>query len=289
MSNEQETQHTPQGDINQPLTPQEIDSARALLPAYAIDAVDIDERAFVQRALAADDSGLSAELADYDLLAEALLLSVEQVAPPPDLRQKLMNAAVPGSSLAAAPSTRSGSRLKTLFITPDTGALRYAPLAAILALVLLVGSNLFWLARVNMLNDTNTTLTTRVDSLDTMIRALWLDDTSQVQLASTSSSSGVDPSASVFWAQVGTQELWIACLYTNDLPPLETGRVYQLWLVHSGTPLSFGTFTVDSNGQAVLIFNSSQPIGQYDSIGVTVEPEGGSDSPTTTPVMRTDL
>ncbi len=289
MSNEQETQHTPHGDINQPPTPQEIDSARALLPAYAIDAVDLDERAFVQRILAADDD-LSAELADYDLLAEALLFSVEQVAPPPGLRQKLMTAAVPGSSrISAAPSRGAGSRLKAVFIAPDTGALRYAPLAAILALVLLVGSNLFWLARVNMLNDTNNTLSTRVDSLDTMIRALWLEDTSQVELAATGSGGSVNPTASVFWAQVGTQDLWIACLYTNDLPSLETGRVYQLWLVQGETPLSFGTFTVDNSGRAVLIFNSTRPIGQYDAIGVTVEPEGGSDSPTTTPVMRTDL
>jgi anti-sigma-K factor RskA len=72
-----------------------------------------------------------------------------------------------------------------------------------------------------------------------------------------------------------------------DEPPAD--RTYQLWLMRgdcaSGTDctvVSAGTFQ-PRDGVAVL--HTSSPLQGFDEAAVTVEPEGGSDEPTTTPVI----
>jgi len=59
-------------------------------------------------------------------------------------------------------------------------------------------------------------------------------------------------------------------------------RTYQLWLMDEGEPVSAGTFDVD-DGVAVL--RTSHSLRDFDGAAVSVEPDGGSDAPTTTPIM----
>ncbi|MGH2693715.1 MAG: anti-sigma factor domain-containing protein [Actinomycetota bacterium] len=59
-------------------------------------------------------------------------------------------------------------------------------------------------------------------------------------------------------------------------------RTYQLWLMDEGVPVSAGTFDVD-DGVAVL--STSHSLRDFDGAAVTIEPEGGSDEPTTAPFM----
>ena len=59
-------------------------------------------------------------------------------------------------------------------------------------------------------------------------------------------------------------------------------RVYQLWFLRDGTPISGGTFGV-SYGVAVL--RTSRSPNAFDAVAVTVEPAGGSRRPTTSPLL----
>lgn len=69
--------------------------------------------------------------------------------------------------------------------------------------------------------------------------------------------------------------------YVAALPPLPSGRTYQLWLVPTkGNPISAGIFEVDAqgNGQVVL---PPLPAGvAAAAFAVTVEPAGGVPQPT---------
>jgi len=67
------------------------------------------------------------------------------------------------------------------------------------------------------------------------------------------------------------------------LPEPPAGRTYQLWALQNEGPLSLGTFGVE-DGEAVV--RIEDPVEGVDGMAVTVEPEGGSEQPSTDPVMR---
>lgn len=81
-----------------------------------------------------------------------------------------------------------------------------------------------------------------------------------------------------------------ATFFASGLGEAPDRRTYQLWLmecedpedVATCVPTSVGTFDV-AGGIAVLETGSS--LEGYDRAAVTVEPEGGSEAPTTTPVI----
>jgi len=72
------------------------------------------------------------------------------------------------------------------------------------------------------------------------------------------------------------------------LATLEPGKTYQVWLIE-GAPVSAGLLTVDANGQGVLILTAETAISSFKSIGISIEPEGGSEQPTGDIVVLSDL
>jgi hypothetical protein len=80
-----------------------------------------------------------------------------------------------------------------------------------------------------------------------------------------------------------------AVLVIAGLDQLEPGKTYQVWLIDGGRPQSAGLLRVDPNGQAVLIVTSEFTIGEFNALGISVEPEGGSQQPTGEIVVLSDL
>ncbi|MFF5206030.1 anti-sigma factor domain-containing protein [Streptosporangium sp. NPDC000396] len=69
----------------------------------------------------------------------------------------------------------------------------------------------------------------------------------------------------------------------RGLPALPGSRVYQLWLMGSGGVRPAGLLERTSGGVTAPVL--ATPLEGDDRVGLTVEPEGGSEQPTTTPVM----
>ena len=68
----------------------------------------------------------------------------------------------------------------------------------------------------------------------------------------------------------------------NDASPLPEGRVLQMWYVGKSGAVSAGVMpSADGTGHAVL--EGSYTPG--DTVAITVEPEGGSEQPTTEPIV----
>jgi anti-sigma-K factor RskA len=80
-----------------------------------------------------------------------------------------------------------------------------------------------------------------------------------------------------------------AVLVISGLPKLEPGKTYQVWLIDGGAPISAGLLSVDENGQGVFIVNSDESIGSFNSLGISIEPDGGSQEPTGEIVVLSDL
>ena len=86
---------------------------RELLPLYALGALDADEAAAVERAVAADPA-LAAELASYRDAADRLVDLVPAVAPPPDVKARLL------ASVGAGPFERFAARIASIYdVTVD--------------------------------------------------------------------------------------------------------------------------------------------------------------------------
>jgi anti-sigma-K factor RskA len=75
---------------------------------------------------------------------------------------------------------------------------------------------------------------------------------------------------------------------TSGLPTLSAGKVYELWLLGPGNVAKpSGLLAAATNGRTVPIVASGYVKGY--SLGVTVEPAGGTLKPTTTPIADMPL
>jgi anti-sigma-K factor RskA len=80
-----------------------------------------------------------------------------------------------------------------------------------------------------------------------------------------------------------------AILVITGLSQLESGKTYQVWLIDAGGPKSAGLLSVDVNGQGILVVTSEVPIGAFDALGISIEPDGGSSQPTGDIVLLSEL
>ena len=76
-------------------------------------------------------------------------------------------------------------------------------------------------------------------------------------------------------------------LSVDSLPPLPSGRVYQVWLIEPGQPgRSAGAFFVNRRGDAVVPVNLGGPVERLQAIAITQEPAPGTTAPTGTRVLE---
>jgi anti-sigma-K factor RskA len=75
-------------------------------------------------------------------------------------------------------------------------------------------------------------------------------------------------------------------LIASHLPPAPAGKIYEMWVIpKSGAPLPSGLFQSDAQGDAVYLREGAVDIAGTGAIAVTVEPESGSNAPTSTPIV----
>lgn len=82
---------------------------------------------------------------------------------------------------------------------------------------------------------------------------------------------------------VWSGELGQSALLADGLAPLPEGQTYQLWYIGAEGPVSAGTFEASSKGTTWHVLEGEMSAG--DTVGVTVEPSGGSAAPTTDPIV----
>jgi anti-sigma-K factor RskA len=215
-----------------------------LLPAYALHCLDAEEASRVAEHLASC-AECRAELLAYQTVAGRLALGAPDTAPPAHLKNRLLaQVQAPQAAPARAP-----------FRTRRQRAAMAWGLAALVLLVALVASNLWWLLR--------------------------------------SGGPGVGPAGMQAVAMTGTERapqatgtLLITAdgeygtLIVDGMPALDPGLGYQLWLIRDGQRASGGVFAVNDEGYGVLEVSSPDPLASYSAFGVTIEPEGGSPGPT---------
>ncbi|SEN39589.1 anti-sigma factor [Cryobacterium sp. TMT1-3] len=97
------------------------------------------------------------------------------------------------------------------------------------------------------------------------------------QRAATTTADGQE--ATLVWSN----KLGISALLVDNLPVLPSDQDYQLWYINGEGAVSAGTFDSSGDGTAWRVLDGTMHAG--DQVGVTVEPNGGSDQPTTNPIV----
>jgi anti-sigma-K factor RskA len=264
--------------------PVDCEEALALVPAYSVGAADDDEMRLVQAALTQCPE-VAAELESYQEMLGGMLHSAPYTAPPPALREKLLRAAINPLAQPIAASAKAlpaESRTPAVQAAPRRLALSWPAAAA--AVVLLLGSNLLWLNQVDQLRQGQITLNARLDEQTALINLLGEGDLARVSLPAGENTDA--PFATVVYSPNARYGV----LYNLSLAALTPEQAYQLWLIDAeGNPTSAAVFQVgDDDGQS-WIWQMEQPVGGFSAFAISIEPAGGSPSPTTTPISIATL
>lgn len=79
-------------------------------------------------------------------------------------------------------------------------------------------------------------------------------------------------------------------LVASNLAPLAAGRTYEMWVVpKAGGPRPMGLFKPAADGSAIHLRAGAVDLNDAAAIALSVEPEGGSPAPTTTPFLITPV
>jgi anti-sigma-K factor RskA len=243
--------------------PQIPEDVAALISAHALGALDPDQAALAERHIAASDACRRA-YEDALETAAALAMAVADSEPPADLRDRILAAARAEPAQAAIPAARPAAPRRSLrlagLLTPSSG---FAVLGVAAAIA-------FALVAVSQHNSASNA----EDSQAALVSILSSPGARIVPLSST---GGGSPGGRVIVANGRA-----ALVSSLQNPP--AGRTYQAWGLRPGgaAPVPLPTFS----GNGVVILDD---VGKYNGVGVTVEPQGGSQRPSAAPFVVASL
>ncbi|MBZ5738029.1 anti-sigma factor [Nocardioides mangrovi] len=238
-------------------TPQEF---HAMTGAYAVDALDDTERAAFEEHLT-ECPDCRAEVASLREAA-ALLAETTAIEPPAALRDRV---------LADITSVRPLPPEVPAPVVPLAERRRRRPrllLAAAAAVVLVGAGAVVW---QQPWDDSSTT---------------QLTGAAAVLAASDARSTSLDFPSGASATVTHSDSLGEAVIVTKKMPAPPAGKVYQLWLDQPGVGMvSAGVMPVEEDQTVLLTGDAATATGA----GITVEPEGGSDAPTSKPIALFDF
>lgn len=220
---------------------------------------------------------------------DALGRVVPQVAPPPDLRARVLAAAVREPIETAPPPAPLPFQARTPEpVVVSAPASRWPWLLAAAAALVAVGTSLGWISARGEIERLQSTIadlrTTAAEFLN--VRAEFdRERTDRERAVAILSAADVHSAslASVAPAGAARGHIYVSAsrglFFTAEaLPALAAGRTYQLWTIVAGQPVSHGVFEPQGDGRAQVL--AQAPPGAVQAIAVTIEPAGGVPSPT---------
>jgi anti-sigma-K factor RskA len=227
-----------------------------LKDAYALGALPEQERRELEEYLAAHPER-QAEIDELGNVASLLALSPPEQEPPLELRRNIMN-------VVEAEAQRPPARTRS-WLAGVRELLSVKNLALAAAALLVIG-----LFSWNML------LQDQVQDLQGQVASLQeSQETRMVALAGT----GAAQQAQVEVILIKDQK---AVLTAEDMPSVPKNKTYQIWVIEGDVPQPSGLFKPDGGTVAAVV---EKPLDEDDVIAITIEPDGGSQQPTTDPML----
>lgn len=233
------------------------------IPAYALGALDGKDISTLEAHLKTCAS-CQAELSEYKAVTTGLLTAVPPAQPSAKLLGKIQNH-LPVNEMTLRPQIRwSVGRL-----------------ALGLALVMLLALNILAFQQMRQIQSQQANLVEQMDDAQVVLAMLSYPEVERLSVEGESLSGSflLDPGRN------------IAVLIVWNMPQPPDGKTYQVWLIDSqGERSGAGVFNPkEDQAYTTQIIFSRQGFSDYVGIGVTVEPQGGSDQPTGDAVLKVDF
>jgi anti-sigma-K factor RskA len=243
-----------------------------LLPLYAVGALDPGEERDLEahlRSCAECQSELAAFRGDAALLA----LSAVGPAPPQRARQRLV------AAIASEP------RKQPVWPEMILGTLRprwlaFVPMAA--AVLLAIFSLMLWRVESKLQSRLDRTQAELQDTQEQLQKdeelVALLNSPESMRVTLVAAKSPPQPQVKTVYSPKMGRLLLVA----GNLQSLPQNKVYELWLLptNGGAPMPAGTFRTDAQGNATMDHMMPEAGIAAKGFAITMEPEGGSATPT---------
>jgi len=245
------------------------DEFAELSAGHALNALSPDDERAYQDALRSHPDWEEVALRDaatVDVLADA----VAPVAPPIDLRSRLLRAIDPEPVAQTAPVSETPAAPPTEVVQMvQRRAWTRGVFALVASVALLIGIG--W----------GTGAVSNLWRTPAAVTALQ-----QIEKAPDASSAQVDFEGGVATAH-WSQSVGKVVLVAEGLPQIPGDRTFELWFVRGDTPIPAGTFDAEGSAGATTTAQLTGTMQPGDTIAVTIEPAGGSPngSPSGAPIV----
>ena len=260
------------------------DTIGAMLDEYALGQLSQDERRDVESHVSECDA-CAADLRELSVVMEGIARSVDPVTPPPALKQRVL------SSLVSQPQEprRSSVDSNVVAMPPYGVKIRRGVhpgwLAAAAVVILGLAAALYSSTETRRLlvDDVEEAQAVTVE----LQRRLELSASQAHLVVSILTAADMQPiamsgkenatasTARAYWSP--TRGLLIVA---NDLPMPPPGRIYQVWVIGGGKPLSAGLLGEQGAGRGMLIAPPPSGVAPGTvTVAVTDEPPGGLPAP----------
>lgn len=233
-----------------------------LIPAYALDSLDPEERLIADRHLS-DCEICKAELRIYTEVVGELAYSVQPLEPRSILKEQIMDQL---PSRHGNDQNSTGESWWQRFVNFSKNVAPVWAMASLLLIIFLGTNNLVLRAEVNDLIAEHEAANLPVINLN-----------------------GTDVNPDAVGIIVVSDDGSHGTLIVDGLPILDESSQYQLWLIKDGTRESGGVFSVSDDGYGSIWVGSPDKLSTYNAFGITIEPQGGSPGPTGEKVLGSDV
>lgn len=233
---------------------------------YATDALTPDERARYEDHLATC-SDCRDEVAGFQDTT-ALLAAAVATTPPPDVRSRVLaqvtttrqDPPIPSASPPAEPAAPGGTDTVVPFARPERRRVPRWLLAAAAAVLVVGGLGVLLAGRDTGTPTEAEQVAAVIARTDARIITLKGEDRAPLKLV---------------WSPSRGE----GALLADDLAAIDDSKTYELWAIADGKPVQVALFRPDERG--VVRSHFTTDLRSADAVGVTLEPAGGSEAPTT--------
>ncbi len=261
----------------------------ALLPLYALGGLSAAEMAQVE-AFLAQHPEKQAEVEAMSDAASLLAEAVPDLEPPSHVKTAVIghvqrSAVKEVSSRPKVISTDLSSSKKGWVsrFSVFRPLVALASVGAMAVLALSVVQVVSLQRQMDTLQGQNTALSQSLVDQGWLVSYLLDDEVDKFSIAGTEGSPG--SSGQLLLRENGADGI----LLVSDLSPLAADQTYQFWAINSETAVDAGLFTIGEDGIGILRVDLDEPIENFEAIGVSIEPAGGSSEPTGEIVMLSEL
>ncbi|MBA3488033.1 MAG: anti-sigma factor [Longispora sp.] len=237
------------------------EEAHTLVGAYVLDALDDLERVAVERHVA-DCMACSTEVAELRATA-ARLGGATAVTPPSDLRTRVMSDV--HRTRQEAPKPRVVEQMVARPVVPRRRMWLVAAMAAAITAVA-VGSTTYVTQQRMIVAERERGTAERANA--SRWESLMTAPDARVVVRDVTGGGRV--------SVVVSEQRGEAAVMMTDLPAVDRDHAYQLWLITEGSPVPSDVMAAGQRAGTLLL----NELGAADSLGVTLEPAGGSQVPT---------